>query len=132
MKTKKSRERQYKPDKQRNMHKNTDKTKYKTRPIKNWTKTQASKQKSQTQKLLRVEEPLKDAPQKSKHSSLILLYIVITFRYYLFVHISFVYSVFIFCSSPEKITYLNWSLYTMIKFRQVKEKNSKFSNSNEI
>ena len=34
MKTKKSRERKHKPDKQSNMHtKNPDKTKYKTRPI---------------------------------------------------------------------------------------------------
>jgi len=43
MKTKKSRERQHKPVKQRNTHQTkTDKTKYKTRPKKNWTKTQAS------------------------------------------------------------------------------------------
>jgi len=43
MKTKKSRERQHKPGKQRDTHQTkTDKTKYKTRPKRNWTKTQAS------------------------------------------------------------------------------------------
>jgi hypothetical protein len=40
MKTKKSRERQHKPVKQRNTHQTkTDKTKYKTRLKINWTKT---------------------------------------------------------------------------------------------
>jgi hypothetical protein len=51
MKTKKSRERQHKPVKQRNTHQTkTDKTKYKTRLKINWTKTTSKHNKSQTQK----------------------------------------------------------------------------------
>jgi hypothetical protein len=52
MKTKRSRERQHKPVKHRDTYQTkTDKTKYKPRPMKNWTKTHQSKHiKSQTQK----------------------------------------------------------------------------------
>jgi preprotein translocase subunit SecF len=86
MKTKKSIERQHKQVKQRNTHQaKTDKTKYKTRLKKNWTKTQAStanpKHKSKSfDSVGRTVGRRFGRASSSYHSSLILLYIVIAFK----------------------------------------------------
>ena len=79
MKTKKSRERQHKPVKHRNTHQTkTDKTKYKTRPKKNWTKTQASTTNPKHKN--KSFDSVGRTVESSYHSSLILLYIVIAFK----------------------------------------------------
>jgi hypothetical protein len=86
MKTKRSRERQHKPVKHHDTYQTkTDKTKYKTRPMKNWTKTQAStsnpKHKSKSfDSVGRTVERGFGRASSSYHSSLILLYIVIAFN----------------------------------------------------
>ena len=71
MKTKKSRERQHKPVKHRDTYRTkTDKTKYKERPKKNWTKTQASTSipKHKSKSLIQSEEPLKeDSEEQAVH-----------------------------------------------------------------
>jgi hypothetical protein len=85
MKTQKSRERQHKPDKQRNTHQGkTNKKKYKTRP-KNWTKTQAStinpKHKSKSFDSVDGTVEIRfERANSSCHSSLILLYMDIAFK----------------------------------------------------
>ena len=63
MKTQKSREREHKPDKQRNTHQEkTDKTKYKARPKKTGQKHKQAQQIPSTKARVSIqsEEPLKD------------------------------------------------------------------------
>jgi hypothetical protein len=85
MKTQNSRERQHKPDKQRNTHKQNQIKQNTKQDRKNWTKTQASttnpKHKSKSFDLVRrnVEKRFERA-SNSCHSSLILLAIDIAFR----------------------------------------------------